>query len=95
MRKNALIGFVLLLVLAAGCAVAQVPYDDYNPAAIPLPMSDADVPNWPAFPTDDELIATACAEPEKPIFMKESLRAIMTDDFRQQFPWVVGGSELF
>lgn len=40
-------------------------------------------------------IATACAELEKPIFMKESLRAIMTDDFRQQFPWVVGGSELF
>lgn len=40
-------------------------------------------------------IATACAEPGKPIFMKESLRAIMTDDFRQQFPWVVGGSELF
>lgn len=40
-------------------------------------------------------IATACAELGKPIFMKESLRAIMTDDFRQQFPWVVGGSELF
>lgn len=40
-------------------------------------------------------IATACAELGKPIFMKESLRVIMTDDFRQQFPWVVGGSELF
>ena len=40
-------------------------------------------------------IATACAELGKPIFMKESLRAIMTDDFCQQFPWVVGGSELF
>lgn len=40
-------------------------------------------------------IANACAELGKPIFMKESLRPIMTDDFRQQFPWVVGGSELF
>lgn len=40
-------------------------------------------------------IANACAELGKPIFMKESLRVIMTDDFRQQFPWVVGGSELF
>lgn len=57
MRKNALIGFVLLLVLAAGCAVAQAPYDDYDPAVLPLPMSDADVPNWPSFPTDDDLIA--------------------------------------
>lgn len=28
-------------------------------------------------------------------FMKESLRAIMTDDFRQQFPCAVGGNELF
>ena len=34
-------------------------------------------------------IATACAELGKPIFMKESLRAIMTDDFRQEFPWEV------
>ena len=40
-------------------------------------------------------ISNACAELGKPFFMKESLRAIMTDDFRQQFPWVVGGSELF
>ena len=40
-------------------------------------------------------IAAECKRRRKPLFMKESLRAIMTDDFCQQFPWVVGGSELF
>lgn len=40
-------------------------------------------------------IAAECKRRRKPLFMKDSLRAIMTDDFRQQFPWAVGGSELF
>lgn len=57
MRKNVLIGFVLTLVLAAGCALAQASYDDYDPAAPLLPVLDADVPDWPASPTDAELIA--------------------------------------
>lgn len=57
MRKNILIGFVLTLVLAAGCALAQASYDDYDPAAPLLPALDADVPDWPASPTDAELIA--------------------------------------
>ena len=57
MRKNVLIGFVLTLVLAAGCALAQASYDDYDPAAPLLPVLDADVPDWPVSPTDAELIA--------------------------------------
>lgn len=32
-------------------------------------------------------IADACKEMGTPIFMKESLREIMGDDFRQEFPW--------
>lgn len=32
-------------------------------------------------------IAAACREAGVPLFMKESLRAIMGDDFIQQFPW--------
>ena len=32
-------------------------------------------------------IARACAEEEIPVFMKESLRGIMGEDFRQEFPW--------
>lgn len=34
-----------------------------------------------------------CAECKRcrvPIFMKESLRGLMGDDFRQEFPWEVG-----
>lgn len=34
-------------------------------------------------------IAEACAKHHKPIFMKESLRELMGDDFRQEFPWEV------
>lgn len=34
-------------------------------------------------------IAEECAKYGKPIFMKESLRGIMGDDFRQEFPWEV------
>lgn len=34
-----------------------------------------------------EDIARACAEEEIPVFMKESLREIMGEDFRQEFPW--------
>lgn len=34
-------------------------------------------------------ISDACKEAGKPIFMKESLRGIMGDDFRQEFPWEV------
>lgn len=34
-----------------------------------------------------EDIARACAEEEIPVFMKESLRGIMGEDFRQEFPW--------
>lgn len=29
------------------------------------------------------------------VFMKDSLRELMGADFRQEFPWIVGGSELF
>lgn len=32
-------------------------------------------------------IAAACREAGVPLFMKESLRHIMGDDFRQEFPW--------
>lgn len=32
-------------------------------------------------------IATACADYGTPVFMKESLRDLMGDDFRQEFPW--------
>lgn len=34
-------------------------------------------------------IATVCAELGKPIFMKDSLRDLMGDDFKQEFPWEV------
>ena len=40
-------------------------------------------------------IAAECRRCRKPIFMKESLRDLMGSDFRQEFPWEVGGSELF
>ena len=36
-----------------------------------------------------EKIATECAKYGTPIFMKESLRDLMGDDFRQEFPWEV------
>lgn len=32
-------------------------------------------------------IAAACREAGVPLFMKESLRSIMGDDFQQEFPW--------
>jgi hypothetical protein len=32
-------------------------------------------------------LAEECDKRKKPIFMKESLRALMGDDFRQEFPW--------
>ena len=32
-------------------------------------------------------IAEACRKAGKPLFMKESLRELMGDDFRQEFPW--------
>lgn len=32
-------------------------------------------------------IAAACEEMNTPIFMKESLRGLMGEDFRQEFPW--------
>ena len=34
-------------------------------------------------------IASAAKKAGTPVFMKESLREIMGDDFRQEFPWVV------
>ena len=34
-------------------------------------------------------IASACRETGVPLFMEESLRPIMGDDFRQEFPWEV------
>lgn len=34
-------------------------------------------------------IVTACADYGTPVFMKESLRGLMGDDFRQEFPWEV------
>lgn len=36
-----------------------------------------------------EDIAFECQAREVPIFMKDSLRALMGDDFRQEFPWEV------
>lgn len=32
-------------------------------------------------------IANVCREYGTPVFMKESLRELMGDDFRQEFPW--------
>ena len=34
----------------------------------------------------DEIV-DACAKVGTPVFMKESLRDLMGDDFRQEFPW--------
>lgn len=34
-----------------------------------------------------DFISASCAEAGIPIFMKESLRDLMGDDFRQEFPW--------
>lgn len=34
-----------------------------------------------------EDIARACVADEIPVFMKESLRGVMGEDFRQEFPW--------
>ena len=34
-----------------------------------------------------EKIVNCCGKAGKPVFMKESLRAMMGDDFRQEFPW--------
>ena len=34
-------------------------------------------------------IAEACEKAGKPVFMKESLRELMGNDFRQEFPWEV------
>lgn len=42
-----------------------------------------------------EEIAKVCKEYGTPVFMKDSLRDLMRDSFRQEFPWTVGGSELF
>lgn len=32
-------------------------------------------------------LVNSCARTRTPIFMKESLREIMGDDFKQEFPW--------
>ena len=32
-------------------------------------------------------IAEECAKYYRPIFMKDSLRELMGEDFRQEFPW--------
>lgn len=42
-----------------------------------------------------EEIVKVCKEYGTPVFMKDSLRDLMRDGFRQEFPWIVGGSELF
>lgn len=42
-----------------------------------------------------EEIVKVCKECGTPVFMKDSLRDLMQDGFRQEFPWIVGGSELF
>lgn len=42
-----------------------------------------------------EEIVKVCKEYGTPVFMKDSLRGLMRDGFRQEFPWIVGGSELF
>ena len=34
-------------------------------------------------------IADECSYGGRPLFMKESLRELMGDDFRQEFPWEV------
>ena len=34
-----------------------------------------------------EKIVNCCDKAGKPVFMKESLRAMMGSDFRQEFPW--------
>lgn len=46
-------------------------------------------------PTKDWImpIIDACYYEGVPIFMKESLREIMGDDFRQEFPWEVNSNE--
>lgn len=36
-----------------------------------------------------EKIVKLCDKAKKPVFMKESLRGIMGEDFRQEFPWEV------
>lgn len=36
-------------------------------------------------------IAAECKRHRKPLFMKDSLRGLMGDDFRQEFPWEVEG----
>lgn len=33
------------------------------------------------------VLGDGCSYSGRPIFMKESLREIMGDDFRQEFPW--------
>ena len=38
-------------------------------------------------------IAEACGQAGVPLFMKESLREIMGDDFRQEFPWEASGDD--
>ena len=43
----------------------------------------------------DEQVVKVCKEYGTPVFMKDSLRDLMRDGFRQEFPWIVGGSELF
>lgn len=42
-----------------------------------------------------EEIVKVCKEYGTPVFMKDSLRDLMRDSFRQELPWIVGGSELF
>ena len=42
-----------------------------------------------------EEIVKVCKEYGTTVFMKDSLRDLMRDGFRQEFPWIVGGSELF
>ncbi len=42
-----------------------------------------------------EEIVKVCKEYGTPVFMKDSLRDLMRDGFRQEFPWIVGGSKLF
>ena len=42
-----------------------------------------------------EEIVKVCKEYGTPVFMKDSLRDLMRDGFRQEFPWIVGWSELF
>ncbi len=52
-----------VLALAAGCAFAQAPYDDYDPARLPACTVPTDIvlPVWPASPTDESLVAYAQA----------------------------------